>query len=52
VVPEWVFEAARWFHLFEKEQTPITLGRAQWLPMAYVEIMEEFSAAAAEAAHK
>lgn len=54
VVPEWVFDAARWFHHYERNPpvTPITFGRAAWLPGAYVEIMEEFSAAKAEHASK
>ena len=44
----WVFDAGRWFRLFERDLTPMTYGRAEWLPMAFLEVMQEFVAAEAE----
>jgi hypothetical protein len=47
-VPGWVFDAARWYRLWEKDKDPIALGRAEWLPFAFVEVVQEFGSAEAE----
>jgi len=47
-VPAWVFDAGRWYRLYERKQTPMHFGRAEWLPFAYLEVMQEFEAAEGE----
>ena len=48
MIPNWVVEAGNWFGKYERGKDPTSFNLAPWLPVIFLEVMDEFEAAVSE----